>query len=571
MPLPEKFLNEVVERNDIVDVVSGYVNLDKRSGANRFGLCPFHGEKTPSFSVSPSKQIYHCFGCGKGGGVINFIMEIENVNFREAVELLASRAGLTMPEEEESAEAKQRKRILFLNRDAARFFHDQLYQPSGKAALDYVYGTRHISKKTATDFGLGFAPDSWSALTDAMKELGYSEKELLAAGLAKQSEKGRVFDAFRDRLMFPIINTGKDVIGFSGRALSDKGPKYYNSPETPVFDKGRNLFALNLAKKSKSDYFILAEGNVDVVMLHQAGFDSAVASLGTSLTTQQAQLMSRFKESVVIAYDGDDAGKKAIERAIPIFDRLGMKVKVINMGDAKDPDEFIKKNGSEAFRRLIEGSKGKTDYLLQEVEAKYDLSVPDQRVAFLTESVKKLAKLPNIAEREVYASVLHEKTGVKKESIIGEIEQARKALKRSADRAFTGQILRDGGNSYRDDDPASAAAESGIIGLLFLDPSLVYQPGLPDSGDFTSPDLKAIYSLILSRLRSGLAVSVATLGEDLSRDQISRLVHIIDAPVNLSDSAEALQQYIDGFNRCRQLKSSDLITLIGLKQQQDNI
>ena len=306
MAFPERFLDELTERNDIVDVVSQYVRLTKKSGANLFGLCPFHSEKTPSFSVAPDKQIYHCFGCGKGGGVINFIMEIENLSFPDAVAFLARRANMPLPEEAQSEDTSRRARLLELNRDAARFFHDMLKSPQGAPAQDYVR-RRAISPAMVTRFGLGFAPDSWESLANAMRRKGYSDQEMFEAGLVKHGKSGGVYDAFRNRLMFPVIDVRGSVIGFSGRILGDGEPKYLNSPETPVFSKSHNLFGLNLAKKSKNGYIILVEGNIDVVSLHQAGFDGAVASLGTSLTPEQARLISRYTNEVVLCYDSDEA------------------------------------------------------------------------------------------------------------------------------------------------------------------------------------------------------------------------------------------------------------------------
>ena len=282
MAFPESFLQELAERNDIVDVVSSYVRLTKKSGSNLFGLCPFHSEKTPSFSVSPDKQIYHCFGCGKGGSVISFIMEIENLSFPEAVAFLANRAGMHLPEQSDDPGAKKRQRLLALNRDAARFFHAQLKTPAGQPARDYL-ARRQLTAQTVTRFGLGFAPDTWDSLVRAMKALGYSEQELFDGGLVRHGKTSGVYDTFRNRLMFPVIDVRGNVIGFSGRILGDGEPKYMNSPETIVFSKSHNLFALNLAKKSKCGYIILAEGNIDVASLHQAGFDSAVASLGNKL------------------------------------------------------------------------------------------------------------------------------------------------------------------------------------------------------------------------------------------------------------------------------------------------
>jgi DNA primase len=322
MAFSESFLDELIARNDIVDVVGSYVQLTKRSGSNQFGLCPFHNEKTPSFSVSSDKQIYHCFGCGKGGGVINFIMEIEGLSFRDAVEFLAKRSGMQMPEDDVPPEQRgRRQRLLELNKDAARFFYENLSRPEGQAALEYI-NRRGISKAMVKRFGLGYALDGWHNLIEAMTLKGYSKRDLLEAGLAKE-KKGSVYDVFRNRLMFPVIDIRGSVVAFSGRIIGEGEPKYLNSPDTPVFSKSRNLFALNLAKKSKAGMLILAEGNVDVVSLHQAGFDCAVASLGTALTREQVKLMERYTENVVLAYDADAAGVKAAQRAISLLKTPG--------------------------------------------------------------------------------------------------------------------------------------------------------------------------------------------------------------------------------------------------------
>ena len=388
---PDTFINELVARNDIVDVVSGYVRLGKKSGSNMFGLCPFHSEKTPSFSVSPDKQIYHCFGCGKGGGVISFIMEIENLSFPEAVAFLAKRANMTLPEQENDRDSRKRSRMLELNKDAARFFYEQLQSSVGERARAYMQ-QRGISKATATNFGLGCAPNAWDALEKAMREKGYTDFELFDAGLIKKGRNGGWYDTFRDRLMFPVIDVRGNVIGFSGRILGEEGPKYLNSPETLVFNKGSNLFALNLAKKSKSGYILLSEGNIDVVSLHQAGFDSAVASLGTSLTAEQARLISRYTDQVIIAYDNDGAGQKAAQRAISILEKLDLKVRVLQMSGAKDPDEFIKLKGAEAFAQLIDGSENQTEYRLGQIAKKYDLTVDAQKLDYLREAEELLAR-----------------------------------------------------------------------------------------------------------------------------------------------------------------------------------
>ena len=333
----ETFLTELAERNDIVEVVSEYVSLGKRSGANYFGLCPFHNEKTPSFSVSPEKQIYYCFGCGKGGGVINFMMEIEQLSYPEAVERLAKRAGIPVPEQENDVQSRRRARLYEVNKAAARYFHEQLNAPGGAGARDYI-SKRQISRKMATSFGLGYAPDSYNIFEQEMVARGFTSSELASADLIRPGSKGGTYATFRNRLMFPVIDVRGNVTGFSGRIIGDGEPKYLNTRETPVFSKGRLLFGLNLARKSKRDYIILVEGNVDVVSLHQAGFDSAVASLGTSLTKEQAQLISRYKKEVVLAYDNDGAGLKASQRAIDILEKLDDMLRIVDYIEGYLPD-----------------------------------------------------------------------------------------------------------------------------------------------------------------------------------------------------------------------------------------
>ena len=568
MAFPENFINELTERNDIVEVVSSYVRLSKKSGSNLFGLCPFHSEKTPSFSVSPDKQIYHCFGCGKGGGVINFVMEIENLSFPEAVEFLAKRAGMPLPEETNDRESRRRARMLELNKAAARFFYEQLSTPAGQAACDYMR-KRKLSPATARNFGIGFAPDSWNSLTEAMKAQGFTEKELAEAGLVRHGKNGGVYDTFRNRLMFPVIDVRGNVIGFSGRILGDGEPKYMNSPETLVFNKSRNLFALNLAKKSKCGYIILSEGNIDVASLHQAGFDSAVASLGTSLTPEQARLISRYTDQVVIAYDNDGAGIKAAQRAIGILEKLDLKVKVLRLEGAKDPDEFIKLKGPEAFRKLLEGSEDQIDYRLRAVTEKYDLSSDGDKVAFLKEATELVARLPGAVERQVYAMRVASMAGVPESVVADEARRRRKRLLSSARKAQEREQTRvdrappGGGRTGRYSDPASAAAEEGVIRLLYLEPSLIDEPGLPDTEDFSQESLGRIYSAIRDRLRRGESVNTATLGEELSGEDMSLLVSLLQKPELLSRSRQSLHDYINKIKERREesSQSSDLRAL----------
>ncbi len=568
MAFPENFINDLMDRSDIVDVVSSYVSLTKRSGSNLFGLCPFHSERTPSFSVSPDKQIYHCFGCGKGGGVVNFIMEIENLSYPDAIAFLANRAGMPLPEQTDSRDNRKRSRLLALNKDAARFFYEQLSTDAGQSAVRYMQ-ERQISPGIAKRFGIGYAPNSWDSLEKAMLAKGYTDYELFDAGLVRKGKSSGWYDTFRNRLMFPVIDVRGSVIGFSGRILGEGEPKYMNSPESIVFNKSRNLFALNLAKKSKSGYIILSEGNIDVVSLHQAGFDSAVASLGTSLTPEQARLISRYTSQVVIAYDNDSAGIKASERAIGILEKLDIKVKVLRLSGAKDPDEFIKKRGADAFRNLLEGSEDQVDYRLNTISAKYDLSVDEQKVTYLKEASALVAALPGEVTRQVYAIRIATIAGVGQDAVISEVERLRKRLiskaKKDSDRALT-RPERQAQPSDRDlhyRDPVSAAAEEGVIRLLYLDPSLTRIAALPAPEDFSSEVLGKIYRILKEKIASGDTISPTTLSAELSSAEMSLLVNILQKPEQLSSGEQSLNDYIQKIYEQRELsdKNTDLRAL----------
>ena len=576
MPFPETFLTELTERNDIVEVVSSYVRLSKRSGSNLFGLCPFHSEKTPSFSVSPDKQIYHCFGCGKGGGVINFIMEIENLSFPEAVEFLARRANMPVPEQENDRESKKRSRMLALNKDAARFFYEQLSSPGGAPAREYM-ARRQIGRAAATNFGLGYAPDTWDSLRNAMRDKGYSDFELFDAGLVRKGKNGGFYDTFRSRLMFPVIDVRGSVIGFSGRILGDGEPKYMNSPETLVFNKSRNLFALNLAKKSKSGYIILSEGNIDVVSLHQAGFDSAVASLGTSLTPEQARLISRYKSEVIIAYDNDGAGIKAAQRAIGILEKLELKVKVLRLSGAKDPDEYIKLKGPDAFRNLLESSENQIDYRLRTITDKYVLTEPEQKVAFLKEATDLLARLPGAVERQVYAMRVAELAGVKGEAVADEVERRRRRMLSTArksearEQSRPERQLQPEEKSFRYDDPASAAAEEGLVRLLYLEPSLAENTALPEPEEFSAPVLAHIYTVLRDKARRGDSISTATVSGELSGQEMSLLVQLLQKPERLSSGERAMNDYIAKIREAKDIRDSKNDLLGYLKKQRQKM
>ena len=551
MAFPESFIKELTERNDIADVVSQYVRLNKRSGSNLFGLCPFHSEKTPSFSVAPDKQIYHCFGCGKGGSVINFIMEVENLSYPDAVRHLARRAGMAVPEDEKDENYSRRERMLQLNRDAARFFYEQLSTPSGEIARQYII-KRDISNAMVTCFGLGFAPNSWDSLVSAMQKKGYTKIELLDAGLARASKKGDsgIYDTFRNRLMFPVIDIRGSVIGFSGRILDDGEPKYMNSPETLVFSKSHNLFAMNLAKKSKMGYIILSEGNIDVVAMHQAGFDCAVASLGTSLTPEQARLISRYANEVVIAYDGDAAGQKASQRAITILQQLDIKVRVLRMTGAKDPDEFIKKFGSAAFENLLKRSESHIEYRLADIASKFDLSSDEGRVAFLKDATALVASLPSAVEREVYSRKAADMAKVSGDTVTGEVERVRKKLMGLAKKKQESENLRPSHMQQPRDrklhfeNVKSAAAEKGVLRLLYYDPVLFISGTEICGDDFSSELLAKFFEELGQLVKNGAQPSLALLSERFSNEEISILTEILSEPLELSNSEKALGDYI---------------------------
>ena len=548
MPIPESFLEELAERNDIADVVSGYVRLTRRSGANQFGLCPFHSEKTPSFSVNTERQIYHCFGCGKSGGVISFIMEIENLSFPDAVQFLARRAGMEVPEESGDENRGRRARMLELNREAARFFHSCLMSAEGGAAQEYVV-KRGITNMVRP-FGLGFAPDSWDSLLNAMTAKGYTRAELIEASLAAAGKNGGAYDFFRNRLMFPVIDVRGSVIGFSGRILDDREPKYLNSRDTLVYSKARSLFALNLAKKSKCGYILLAEGNIDVVSLHQAGFDCAVASLGTSLTAEQARLLSRYTKEIVIAYDSDGAGQKAAQRAIELLSPLDMRVKVLQIPGAKDPDEFIQTRGPQAFRDLIEKSGNQIEYRLQRVASEYDLTADEGRSEYLKAAAALIASLPNGVDREIYGIRAAEKAGVSKEAFLPEVERLRKkrssAAKKREDREATAPLksAQPRARELRYENIQSARAEEGLIQLLYRFPERF--EGLELTGaDFSSPVLGRFFDALMSRVRENRSVSLAVLSGEFTSDEISLLADIIQRD-NMPPAAagDAMNDYI---------------------------
>ena len=567
MPFPPSFIDEVVARNPIEDVVGQYVNL-KRSGANLFGLCPFHGEKTPSFSVAPDKGIYYCFGCHKGGGVINFQMEIEGLSYGDAVRALAKRAGLEVPEDPQfQSRYKQQERLWALSKEAARYFHSKLYAQEGTEGLSYAQ-KRGMPKSTLTKFGIGFAPNSWNGLVDAMKAKGYTDQELKDAGLVSE-KNGRIYDRFRNRLMFPIIDVRGNVIGFGGRVMDNSAPKYLNSPETIIFNKRKNLFALNLAKKSKLGYLILVEGYMDAVALHQYGFDCAVASLGTSLTQEHAVLLSRYTEQVVLIYDGDEAGQNATRRAIPMLEAAGIQVKVLRMHDAKDPDEYLKKYGADKFKILLEEASNRVEYQMGAIARKYHLNDDEERIQFLREAADLVASLPSPVQREIYGGRAAETAKVTPEAMKLEVDRARKRREKREKKQEEQKILSPAQNlqpksrTIRYEDIRSAMAEEVILANVFKQPSLLDQVGSLTAAQFSCPLLGRIFRQQQDRYKQGLEVSASVL-DGLESDEMAHLAGILQrnqGPVNEQAFADCVRTVLESDRARNTVTEQDLLAL----------
>ena len=532
MAIDERFLDELMNRLDMVEVVSRYCKLEKR-GNRWWGCCPFHNEKTPSFTVDPEKKMFYCFGCKEGGGIISFVEKTEKLEFPDAVSLLARMAGMEVPtDEREKSIYKRRTRLLALNKEAARFFHSNLEKEISAPARAYME-RRQISRKMVIRFGLGYAPDQWDGLLKAMTAKGFDKAELLDAGLAVKSDKGHIYDRFRNRLIFPIIDVSGNVLGFGGRVLDDSLPKYLNSPESYVYHKANHLFAMNLSKNSTAPQFILAEGYMDVLMLHQAGFDNAVASLGTALTPEQADLIKKRKGEVVVAYDSDEAGQKATERAIELLRARDIKIKILKMKGAKDPDEYIKKYGSDAFRLLLSGSENSSDYRLEKIRTKYDITNDEQKLAFLNEAITLVSTFKNAIEVEIYVGKLAEITGIRRETIENEVNKNLKRQKRQNER----REMRENTNPEKNAQPsftriryqnvALARAVEGILSILAHNPdmkNLVEERMKPD--DIGEEALIHLYTEICGAIDNGIYPNPDTMTDKLSGDERKLLAMI---------------------------------------------
>lgn len=545
MALSDSFLQELKMKTDIEDVISTYVTL-KRRGATLVGLCPFHNEKTPSFTVYPATQSFYCFGCGAGGDAITFLKKIENLDYLDAVKTLAQRAGLQMPQEGfDDSLSKRRRRILEMNREAARFYHSVLLSSEGKVGYDYYIG-RALSAATINHFGLGFAPNQWDALLKHMRAKGYQPAELVDAGLARKGQKG-YYDNFRNRVMTPIIDVRGNVIAFGGRVLDDSKPKYINTGDTLVYKKTNELFALNFAKDSKEDALILCEGYMDVIAMHQAGFTNAVAGCGTALTTEQVRLISRYAKEVILTYDADEAGQKALQKAMTLFDQTDVKVRIPALVGGKDPDEIIRTYGRDKFKGMLEGASNETEFRLLALRRQYNLATTQGKIDFIGGALQILATLPPV-EQDLYVSRLSEELGVERQNMKVQLQDlvARQGNRREK-REFNRIVQENMRKTARETMATDASlrklrAEDRLISLLLRYPDCSRLCKDFDPQWLTPGFAQRVFTLILQRLENGDGTELMDLRDRLTDDEMGRLSGII---ARGGESADAKQEFSD--------------------------
>lgn len=545
MALSDSFLQELKMKTDIEDVISTYVTL-KRRGATLVGLCPFHNEKTPSFTVYPATQSFYCFGCGAGGDAITFVKKIENLDYLDAVKTLAQRAGLQMPQEGfDDSLSKRRRRILEMNREAARFYHSVLLSPEGKVGYDYYIG-RALSAATINHFGLGFAPNQWDALLKHMRAKGYQPAELVDAGLARKGQKG-YYDNFRNRVMTPIIDVRGNVIAFGGRVLDDGKPKYINTGDTLVYKKTNELFALNFAKDSKEDALILCEGYMDVIAMHQAGFTNAVAGCGTALTTEQVRLISRYAKEVILTYDADEAGQKALQKAMTLFDQTDVKVRIPALVGGKDPDEIIRTYGRDKFKGMLEGASNETEFRLLALRRQYNLATTQGKIDFIGGALQILATLPPV-EQDLYVSRLSEELGVERQNMKVQLQdlvvrQGNRREKREFNRIVQENMRKAARETMATDASLrKLRAEDRLISLLLRYPDCSRLCKDFDPQWLTPGFAQRVFTLILQRMENGDGTELMDLRDRLTDDEMGRLAGII---ARGGESADAKQEFSD--------------------------
>ena len=554
MKYPREWIDSVRERSDIVELIGSYVTL-RRAGSNYMGLCPFHSERTPSFTVFPDTQSFFCFGCEAGGDAFTFVMRSENLEYPEAVEFLAKRAGIQIPETHEDSDQPRgisRARAYELNRAAARFYRDCLFDPAiGEAGMNYLRDTRGLDTAVIRHFGLGYAPNEFGVLLPHLKSLGFTEEEMRQCFLCGRSQSGRYYDYFRGRVMFPVINTAGEVVAFSGRDVTGTSKaKYLNSSDTPVFQKRKNLFALNFAKAHCAEQMILCEGNMDVVSMHAAGFENAVASLGTALTDEQARIMARYTKQVIIAYDGDSAGQRAAGRAMDIFARVGLDVRVLRITDAKDPDEYIRKFGTDAFARLLKGSSTGFSYRLDGVLNRYNIKEPEDRIKAAAELCGMVARVWSSAEREVYLQAVSERLGLPIDSLRRDVERAQARIQRDRHQSearaarMSALALDDRVNPEAAGNIRAAAAEDTVLGLMLLyeEHRRAVREGAVSltADDFVTAFNRRVFEAIMELENSDGGFSTAVLGEQFDPDEMGRLAKLAQARRNLSENGQSV-------------------------------
>ena len=547
----DDFLSSLYEACDIEQVISPYTDL-KRRGRTLVGLCPFHNERTPSFTVYPDTHSFYCFGCGAAGTAIQFVQRAENLDFVEAVKLLCDRFNVLMPTEgPDSSIAEKKRRMLQINKEAARFFNQCLFEPQGRQGLEYLL-FRGYSKKTITHFGMGFAPNEWRALLDHMRAKGYSYEELYEANLARKSEKGgktRFYDNFRNRVMVPIIDVRGNVVAFGGRVLDDSKPKYINTSDTLVYKKSLGVFGLNFAKNSDKRSLILVEGYMDAISLHQAGFDNSIACLGTALTSEMAHLISRYCDEVILSYDADEAGQRATARAIEIFGTIGMKIRVVKLSGGKDPDEILKKYGAERYRSIIEGASNELEFELLKRKADYDLNTEDGRLKYLTAACDILAESRNPIAIDIYASKLADELGAEKQTVIGRVRSVQAAAERSRKRNKQRDDMASAVDNVRRkyNSPVSTKAvkaQERILTIFCGNPD--FYPILSDLEEdrFSDAELRDIFRLLKERARDGLSLEEQYVSAELDRQRFERLAGLIHRDRNLPSSKDELNECI---------------------------
>lgn len=550
---PREIVEAIKDRSDIVDLIGTYVSL-KRAGSNYGGLCPFHSEKTPSFTVFPDNQSFFCFGCEAGGDAFTFIMRMENLDYKGSIEFLAKRSGVELPTDgREERRGTSRKRVFEMNLIAARFWRDCLFDPEiGRVGMDYLTEKRGLPLSIIRRFGIGYAPNDFGALTAVLRKNGYSDEEMKDAFLCGISQKsGRAFDMFRDRVMFPVFDNTGNVIAFSGRDVGGQdNRKYVNSSDTPAFQKRKNLFALNFAKNHCADQLILCEGNIDVVSLHAAGFENAVASLGTALTDEQARILSKYTKQVILAYDSDEAGQRAAHRAMGIFAKVGLDVRILQMQGAKDPDEYIKKFGAEKFRQLVKNSRTGFEFKLQSVLSRHDLNLPDEKIKAAAELVDIISRVYSSAEREVYIHAAAERLSLSEDSLRKDVESAirrnTKAGKQQEGQQarLSAMGLRDKVNPEAAGNIQAAAAEEAILGLLLLygeHRKAVASGQIPLSpADFVTTFHRNAFTVIMTLEEGDGGFDFSLLGEYFTVEEMGRLARLEQARRALSENGTSV-------------------------------